>query len=32
MMAMALITALAVYYGPETYKADIHAEAHDAKP
>jgi hypothetical protein len=27
MMAMALITALAVYYGPETYKADIHAES-----
>ncbi len=27
MMAMALITALALYYGPETYKADIHAEA-----
>jgi metabolite-proton symporter len=27
MMAMALITALAVYCGPETYKADIHAEA-----
>jgi metabolite-proton symporter len=27
MMAMALITAVAIYYGPETYKADIHAEA-----
>ena len=26
MMAMALITALAIYYGPETYKVDIHAE------
>jgi metabolite-proton symporter len=32
MMAMALITALAVYYGPETYKADLHAEADDKKP
>jgi len=26
MVAMALITAIAVYYGPETYKSDIHAE------
>ena len=26
MMAMALITAVAVYYGPETYRRDIHAE------
>jgi metabolite-proton symporter len=26
MMAMALITAVAVYFGPETYKSDIHAE------
>jgi MFS family permease len=26
MMAMALITAVALYYGPETYKVDIHAE------
>jgi hypothetical protein len=29
MMAIALITALAVYYGPDTYKADIHAEGTD---
>jgi len=26
MMAMALVTAVALYYGPETYKVDIHAE------
>jgi len=27
MIAMALITAIALYYGPETYRSDIHAEA-----
>jgi metabolite-proton symporter len=26
MVAMSLVTAIAVYYGPETYKSDIHAE------
>jgi metabolite-proton symporter len=31
MMALALLTALAVYYGPETYRSDIHAEAGAAK-
>jgi metabolite-proton symporter len=31
MIAMALITAIAVYYGPETYRSDIHAEAPPAK-
>jgi metabolite-proton symporter len=27
MMVLALITALAVYYGPETYRSDIHADS-----
>jgi metabolite-proton symporter len=32
MMVLALITALAVFYGPETYRADIHAEPKEAEP
>ena len=31
MMALALVTALAVYWGPETYRSDIHAEPGEPK-
>ena len=31
MMVLALVTALAVYWGPETYRSDINADAADDK-